>query len=104
MSWCCIRLAGAKAIAKALSDNNGLISLDISYNSFTNDTLPLFAQSFEKNNTLEELNFRGNQLINRFDVNNKDMVKYLTTGVQSQLYKMLVAASTNHTMKIIRVR
>ena len=104
VSWCCIRLAGAKAIAKAIGDNNGLISLDLSYNSFTNDTLPLFTQSFTKNNTLHELNLRGNQLINRYDPTNKDMTKALTTGVQSQLCKMLAAASTNHAMKIIRVR
>jgi hypothetical protein len=104
ISWCSIRLTGAKAIAKAIGDNNKLIFLDISHNSFTNDTINLITNSLTRNMMLCELNLSGNQLISRFDVKIKENPKILVTGKDSQLYKMIVAAATNQSLKIFRVK
>jgi hypothetical protein len=51
-----------------------------------------------------ELNLSGNQLISRFDVKIKENPKILVTGKDSQLYKMIVAAATNQSLKIFRVK
>lgn len=103
MSWCSIRLTGAKAMAKAIGDNNKLLTLDLSHNSFTNDTLELITQSLSRNMMLCELNLRGNQFISRFDATVKDNPTMLITGKENQLYKMIVAAAINQTLKIFRV-
>lgn len=104
MSWCSIRLAGAKAMAKAIGDNNRLLTLDLSHNSFTNETIDLITQSLSRNMMLCELNLRGNQFINRSDATIKENPTLLITGKENQLYKMIVAAATNQTLKIFRVR
>ena len=104
MSWCSIRLTGAKAMAKAIGDNNRLLTLDLSHNSFTNETIDLITQSLSRNMMLCELNLRGNQFISRFDASVKENPTLLITGKENQLYKMIVAAATNQTLKIFRVR
>lgn len=104
MSWCSIRLAGAKAMSKAIGDNNQLLSLDLSNNSFTNETLELITQSLSRNMMLCELNLRGNQFIIRFNATVKENPTSLITGKENQLYKMLVTAATNQTLKIFRVK
>jgi len=54
--------------------------------------------------TLCELNLCGNQLISRYDETIKDNPLILITGKDCQLYKMIVAATTNQTLKIFRVK
>lgn len=103
ISWCSIRLTGAKALAKAIGDNNKLISIDLSSNSFSNDTVELLTTSLTRNMTLCELNLHGNQFFSRYEIQLKENPSTLTTGKDCQIYKMLVAASTNHTLKILRV-
>ena len=103
LSWCSIRLTGAKALAKSIGDNAKLLSLDLSHNSFTNDTIDLLANSLKNNTTLSELNLRGNQLICRFDQTIKDNPLSLVNGKDSLLFKLLQAAATNSALKIFRV-
>lgn len=91
-------------MAKAIGDNNKLISLDLSYNSFTNDTIDLITHSLTRNVILCELNLCGNQLVCRFDMTVKENPAILITGKDSQLYKMIVAAATNQTLKIFGVK
>lgn len=104
ISWCSIRLTGAKALAKAIGDNNKLMSLDLSHNSFTNDTIELITNSLTRNVTLNELNLSGNQLICRYNGAVDENPLILTTGKDCQLYKMIVAAATNQSLKIFRVK
>ena len=104
VSWCSIRLTGAKALAKAIGENNKLISLDLSHNSFTNETIDIFTHSLKNNMTLCELNIRGNQLICGYDLSIKENPLNLINGKDSQLYKMIVAAATNPPLKIFRVK
>ncbi|CAF3594160.1 unnamed protein product [Rotaria socialis] len=99
ISWCSIRLLGAKALAKAIGDNNKLVSLNLSSNSFTNDTIELITQSLSRNMTLYDLNLHGNQFICRYDMKFKENPSDLTTGKESQIYKMMVAAATNQSLK-----
>jgi hypothetical protein len=94
---------GAKALAKAIGDNSKLISLDLSHNSFTNDTVESITSSLARNTTLCELNLRGNQLISRYDGTVKENPSILITGKESQIYKMIVAAATNQSLQILRV-
>jgi hypothetical protein len=51
-----------------------------------------------------ELNLRGNQLVSRYDGTVKQTPSILITGKDCQLYKMIVAAATNHSLKIFRVK
>ncbi|CAF3366478.1 unnamed protein product [Rotaria sp. Silwood1] len=103
ISWCSIRLMGAKALAKAIGDNNKLISLDLSYNSFTNDTIESLTTSLTRNMSLCELNLHGNQFICRYDATIKENPSLLITGKDSQIYKMLISAATNQSLKIFRL-
>ena len=103
MSWCSIRLAGAKAMAKSIGDNNRLLALNLFHNSFTNETIDLIANSLSRNMVLSELNLRENQFISRYDATVKETPSILITGKDCQLYKMLVAAATNQTLKIFHV-
>ena len=104
MSWCSIRLAGAKELAEAIGENSGLISLNLSNNSFTNDTIELLTNSLARNITLCELDLSDNQFICRYDVAVKANPRILLTGNGSELYKMIVSALTNQSLKILRVR
>jgi hypothetical protein len=54
--------------------------------------------------TLCELNLSGNQLISRYDGTIKENPLVLITGKDCQLYKMIVAAATNQSLKIFRVK
>jgi hypothetical protein len=104
LSWCSIRLLGAKAIAKSIGDNNRLVSLNLSHNRFNNETLDTFAGAFARNMALHELNLRGNELTSRYDrlATQKRSIKN-GNQINDPLYHMLVAALTNHTLKVIRV-
>ncbi|CAF0979777.1 unnamed protein product [Rotaria sordida] len=103
VSWCSIRLMGAKALAKAIGDNNKLISLDLSYNSFTNDTIEILTNSLTRNMSLCELSLHGNQFICRYDATIKENPSLLITGKDCQVYKMIVSAATNQSLKIFRL-
>jgi hypothetical protein len=102
-SWCSIRLMGAKAMAKAIGENNRLASLDLSHNSFTNDTLVSITSSLTTNTALSELNLRGSHFISRYEGPVKENPDSLITGKNSQIYDMLLAAATNQSLKIFRV-
>lgn len=52
---------------------------------------------------LNELNLCGNQLICRYDGIVDENPSILITGKDCQLYKMIVAAATNQSLKILRV-
>lgn len=95
---------GAKAVAKAIGDNNHLRSIDLSNNSFTNETLEIFSQSFHRNLTLEGLNLCANKFISRYEFTFEKYPMELINGKESAFYKMLLAASTNQNLKSLRVR
>lgn len=97
-------MTGAKAIAKAIGDNNRLLSLDLSHNSFTNDTIVLLTNSLKSNMILNELNLRENQFICRFDTTIKENPLNLINGKDALLFKLIHAAATNPPLKIFRVR
>jgi len=94
---------GAKAMAKAIGENNRLASLDLSYNSFTNDTLVSITSSLTTNTALSELNLRGSHFISRYEGPVKENPDSLITGKNCQIYDMLLAAATNQSLKIFRV-
>lgn len=103
VSWCSIRLAGAKAMAKAIGENSRLETLDLSHNSFTNDTLVSIKSSLETNTTLHELNLRGSHFISRYEGPVKENPDILISGKDSQIYDMLVTAAKNQSLKSLRV-
>ena len=103
LSWCSIRLRGAKALAKSIGDNNKLISLDLSHNSFANDTIELIKNSLTRNTTLYELNLCDNQFVCRYNGSIKENPLILINGIESQMYKMIQSASTNQGLKIFQV-
>jgi len=94
---------GARALAKAIGDNNRLISLDLSNNSFTNDTIGFLTNSLTRNMVLNDLNLSGNQLCCRYNTRIKEKPSILITGREALVYKMLAAAMTNQVLKIFRV-
>jgi hypothetical protein len=104
VSWCSIRLLGARALAKAIGDNNKLIALDLSNNSFTNETIEHLTNSLTRNMILCDLNLSGNQIFCRYDGRIKSDPSILIIGKESLVYKMLVAAATNQSLKIFRVK
>lgn len=102
-SWCSIRLSGARAMAKAIGDNNKLIGLNLSNNSFANDTLPILNESLKRNLVLIELNFEGNHFVSRYDSKIREKPTILINGEESLLFKFLVSAGTNQSLKRFRV-
>jgi len=95
---------GARALAKAIGDNNKLISLDLSNNSFTNDTIEFLTNSLIRNMILKDLNLFGNEIFSRYDIKIRDDPSILLVGKEAFIYKMLVAAATNQALKIFRVK
>lgn len=102
-SWCSIRLSGARAMAKAIGDNNKLIVLNVSNNSFANDTLPILTESLKRNLILNELNLEGNHLFLRYESKIREKSSILITGEESSLFKFFVSAGTNQSLKRLRV-
>lgn len=102
-SWCSIRLSGARAMAKAIGDNNKLLALNLSNNSFSNDTLAILADSLKRNVILLDLSFEGNHFFCRYDTRIREKPSLLTTGEESLLFKFLVAAGTNQSLKKLGV-
>ena len=102
-SWCSIRLSGARAMAKAIGDNNKLIGLNLANNSFANDTLPILIESLKRNVILTELNLEGNQIFSRYDSRIREKPTILINGEESLLFKFLVAAGTNQSLKRFHV-
>ena len=90
-------------MAKAIAENNRLEILDLSYNSFTNQTVPSITNSLTSNSALSELNLRGSHFISRYDSAVKENPDLITTGKNCQIYDMLVAAATNQALKLLRV-
>jgi hypothetical protein len=76
----------------------------LSHNSFINDTVESITRSLTRNTTLCELNLRDNQIISRYDGTIKENPNKLITGEASQIYKMIVVAATNQSLKIFRVK
>ena len=103
-SWCGIRLAGAKAMSKAIGANVRLASLNLSFNSFANDTIGMITRSLRRNCTLRELDLRGNQLIGQYDAAIEKNPAAMVTGKHSELFQLIVAGATNHALRILRVR
>lgn len=95
---------GARAIAKAIGDNNKLISLDLSNNSFTNDTVEILTNSLTRNMILKDLNLFGNEIFCRFDTRIKNDPSVLIIGKEAMIYRLFVAAATNQSLKIFRVK
>jgi hypothetical protein len=94
---------GARAIAKSIGDNNKLLSLDLSHNSFTNDTIEFLTNSLTHNLTLKNLNLSGNEIFCSYETKIKDDPSILIIGKEAILYKMFVIAATNQGLKIFRV-
>ena len=103
-SWCGIRLAGAKAMAKAIGTNVRLSSLNLAFNSVANDTVGMLTRSLRRNCTLHELDLRGNQLIGQYNAAIEKSPATLVTGKQSELFQLIVAGATNRALRILRVR
>jgi len=95
---------GARALAKSIGDNNKLQSLDLSNNSFTNETVEILTNSLTNNLTLKELNLLGNEIFCRYDTRIKADPSILVVGKEALVYKMFVAAATNQSLKIFRVK
>ncbi len=104
VSWCSIRLMGARALAKAIGDNNKLATLNLSNNSFANDTVEHLTNSLTRNSVLKDLNLSSNEFFCRYDTRAKDDPSILIIGKEALIYKMLVAASTNQALEIFRVQ
>ncbi len=66
--------------------------------------IDLITNSLTRNMMLCELNLRDNQLICRYNITIKENPLILITGKESQVYKMFVAAATNQSLKILRVK
>ncbi len=95
---------GARALAKSIGDNNKLQSLDLSNNSFTNETVEILTNSLINNLTLKELNLLGNEIFCRYDTRIKNDPSILIIGKEALIYKMFIAATTNQSLKIFRVK
>ena len=102
-SWCSIRLLGARALAKALGDNSKLTTLDLSNNSFTNDTVEHLTNSLARNLVLKELNLVANEFFCRYDTRIRDDPSIVIVGKEAMIYRMLVTAATNQALEIFRV-
>lgn len=103
LSWCSIRLAGARALAKAIGDNNKLQVLDLSNNSLTNDAVDILTNSLTRNMILKELNLTGNEIFCRFETKVKEDPSIILIGKEAMVYRLFVAAATNQALKIFRV-
>ena len=103
VSWCSIRLLGARALAKAIGDNNKLQVFDLSNNSFTNDTVELLTNSLTRNAILHELNLTGNAIFCRFTTQVKEDPSIILIGKEAHVYRLFVAAAANQALKIFRV-
>jgi hypothetical protein len=95
---------GARALAKAIGDNNKLATLNLSNNSFANDTVEHLTNSLTRNSVLKDLNLSSNEFFCRYDTRAKDDPSILIIGKEALIYKMLVAASTNQALEIFRVQ
>ena len=94
---------GARALAKAIGENTKLISLDLSSNSFTNDTVEILTNSLTQNKNLNILNLSGNQIFCRYDTKIKEDSSSLIVGREAIIYRMLTAAATSQGLKILKV-
>jgi Ran GTPase-activating protein (RanGAP) involved in mRNA processing and transport len=95
---------GARALAKAIGDNNKLFKLDLSNNSFTNDTVEHLTNSLIQNLVLKDLNLSSNEFFCRYDTKIKDDPSILIVGKEAFIYKMFVAAATNQALQIFQVK
>lgn len=95
---------GARALAKSIGDNNKLLKLDLSNNSFMNDTVEQLTESLTRNMTLKEFNLASNEFFCRYDTRIKEDPSILLIGKEAIIYRMFVAAATNQSLKIFRVR
>jgi Ran GTPase-activating protein (RanGAP) involved in mRNA processing and transport len=95
---------GARALAKSIGDNNKLLSLNLSNNSFTNDTIEILTNSLTRNITLKDLNLSGNEIFCRYDTRIKADPSILVVGKEALVYKMFIAAATNQSLKIFHVK
>jgi hypothetical protein len=95
---------GARALAKSIGDNNKLQLLNLSNNSFTNETVEILTKSLISNMTLKELNLCGNEIFCRYDARIKTDPSILIIGKEALIYKMFIAAATNQSLKIFRVK
>jgi hypothetical protein len=94
---------GARAIAKAIGDNNKLLKLNLSHNSFANDTIEHITNSLTRNSVLKDLDLSSNEFFSRYDTRIRDDPTILIVGKEAFIYKMFVAATTNQALKIFRV-
>lgn len=94
---------GTRALAKAIGDNNKLLKLDLSNNSFMNDTLEQLTESLTRNMTLQELSLASNEFFCRYDTRIRGDPSILLVGKEAIIYRMFVAAATNQALKIFRV-
>ena len=90
-------------MAKAIGDNNKLLSLNISNNSFTNETVEVLIDSLTRNLILVELNLEGNHISCRYDTRIRHDPSILLIGKEAVCYRFLVAAATNQSLKRLRV-
>lgn len=96
-------MLGARALAKAIGDNNKLQMLDLSNNSFANDVLELLTNSLTRNVILTELNLTGNEIFCRFTTMIKEDPSIILIGKAANVYRLFIAAATNQALKIFRV-
>lgn len=90
-------------MAKAIGDNNKLLSLNIANNSFTNETVDILIESLTRNVILVELNLEGNHISCRFDSRIHHDPSILIIGKEALCYRLLVAAATNQSLKRLLV-
>lgn len=95
---------GARAIAKAIGDNNKLTTFNLSNNSFANDSVEILTNSLTRNMILKELNLTGNEIFCRYDTRINNDPSILIIGKEAIVYRMLVAAATNQSLTIFRVK
>ena len=94
---------GTRALAKAIGDNNKLLRLNLSNNSFMNDTMEQLTESLTRNMILQELSLASNEFFCRYDTRIKSDPSILLVGKEAIIYRMFVAAATNQALKIFRV-
>ena len=102
-SWCSLRQTGAQAMAKAIGDNNKLILLNLSHNSFGNSVVEILIDSLSRNLTLAELNLEENEISARYTSETHRDPKSLINGKEAFVYRLLLAAATNQSLKQFRV-
>ena len=95
---------GARALAKSIGDNNKLLKLNLSNNSFTNDTLEYLTDSLTRNLILKHLNLSSNEFFCRYDTRIINDPSILIIGKEALIYKMFLTAATNQTLQILKVK